>query len=179
MSAGDQGHQEQSAERRHHDQLLESLLSSPRFAAAVRGYTKEDDSCDVPFLGGSNNAGDTIYFDRSFVAAIKKGRVKYDGKPFDPRPFLKIHEAVEGAAIRLLHANYDTDNAQKLPGGHLIATWAERRAVDHAGLNWKRYQNALRPFIRKDEIETVRKPPPDLLKVPYLNTPQASEVGAK
>ena len=165
-----------SVEQQHHTALLEQLLADPKFSAAVQAYTKEDDSRDIPFLGGSNNAGDTVFFDRRFVEAVKAGKVLYDGKPFDPRPFLKIHEAVEGAAIRLLGTNYDTDNAKGLPGGHLIATWAERRAVQHAGLDWVKYQAALKPWIRADEHEQVTNPPPDLLTVPYRGTPQAREV---
>lgn len=155
------------------------LLDDPKFSAAVSAYTKEDDTHDVPFLGGSDNSGHVIYFDRAFVAAVMAGQVKYDGKAFNPIPFLKVHEAVEGAAIRLLHANYDTDNAQGLPGGHLVATWAERRAVAHAGLDWNKYQAALQPWIRKDEGEQVKNPPPNLLKVPYIGTAQAAEVGAQ
>lgn len=178
MSSGQQSVSERDdVERSHHTALLERLLAQPAFTQAVSAYSKEDDSGDVPFLGGSNNAGDTVFFDRSFVAAIKAGRVRYDGKPYDPRPFLKVHEAVEGAAIRLLGANYDTDNANGLPGGHLIATWAERRAVEHAGMNWARYQNSLRPWIKIAEKEKAKKPPADLLKVPYAGTPQMAEVG--
>ena len=177
MSSGHQHPQEQSVEYDQHSALLEQLLTNPQFAAAVQAYSKEDDQYDIPFLGGSNNAGDTIYFDRQFVDAIKAGKVLYDGKPYDPRQFLKVHEAVEGAAIRLLHANYDTDNAQGLPGGHLIATWAERRAVEHAGYDWAKYQASLEPWIKADEAEKATgKTPPDLLNVPYVGSPQAGEL---
>jgi len=162
-----------------HSAIVNKLLENPDFARAVAAYREEDDTHDIPFLGGSNNAGTCIYFDRQFVAAIKAGRVKYEGKPYDPRPFLKVHEAVEGAAIRLLHANYDTDNAQKLPGGHLIATWAERRAVEHAGLDWVKYQDSLKPWITADEHERATDPPGDLLTVPYKGTPQDAEVEPK
>lgn len=157
-------------------QLLQRLLDDPEFSKAVAGYTKRDNEHQVPFLAGSNNAGDTIYRDRDFYAAVKGGKVLYDGKPYDPTPFIDVHEAVEGAAIRKLGANYDTDNAQGLPGGHILATEAERHAVDHAGLDWQKYQASLQPWIRTDEKEKVTDPPPDLLTVPYKGTPQDREV---
>jgi hypothetical protein len=186
MATGDhQHHHEKPEDFAAHSALLHQLLDDPKFAAAVKAYRNEDDSRDIPFLGGSDNAGSTVYFDRRFVAAIKAGKVLYKGKPFDPRPFLKVHESIEGALIR----------GERTPGrvyvikihagplgyseAHAIATWAERRAVEHASLDWQTYQDALKPFIRTDETEKVANPPPDLLKVPYEGTPQLREVEAK
>lgn len=83
-----------------HERLLAQLLDDPQFSKAVSAYTKRDNDHQIPFLAGSNNAGDTIYWDRDFYAAVKAGKVKYDGKPYDPTPFTDVHEAVEGAAIR-------------------------------------------------------------------------------
>lgn len=176
MSSGDHDHAVGEQDAAAHQAFLKKLLDNPRVVRAIQHYTKENDSYDIPFLGGSNNAGDTVYFDKSFVAAIKAGKVKYDGKAYDPRRFLKVHESVEGACIRVLGCNYDTDNKAGLPGGHLIATWAEHRAVADSGLDWNKYQASLKGWIVKDEAEQAKNPPPDLLKVPYVGTKQAVEV---
>jgi hypothetical protein len=137
-------------------------LRMPEFVQALQRYQSEDDTHDVPYLGGSDRAGACILFDRQFVAAIKAGKVLYKGKPYDPRPFIRIHEAVEGVLIRMFHLDYDH--------AHLIATAAERAAVEHAGLNWDAYSNSLAPFIRADEQEKIKDPPPNLLLDAYKGT---------
>jgi hypothetical protein len=145
------------------EQELRQLLDNPQFAAAVAAYRNEDDSRDIPYLGGSDNQGTTVFFDRQFVDAIKAGKVKIDGKHIDPRPALKVHESVEGAEIRLLHFDYTR--------AHDIATIAERHAVAHLGWDWTKYEAALAPFIRIDERETITNPPANLLLDPYRGTP--------
>lgn len=168
MSSGDHA-QISGKDAPVHAVFLLKLMDNPRVVAGVRGYTKADDSHDVPFVGASNEAGDTVYLDKAFAQAVKDGKVKYDGKPFDPTPFIKLHEAIEGACIRHLHCNYDTDNKQGLPGAHLIASWAEHRAVVDSGLDWDKYQAALKPWIAKDAREKVENPPTDLVKTPKLS----------
>lgn len=164
-----------SPQHEAHTQFLHRLLDQPQFSAAVQAYRRIDENHDVPFLGGSNNAGDTIYFDRHFAQAVKAGRVKYDGQPYDPRPFVMVHEAVEGAAIRLLGLHYDKPK-DGMPGAHEVATWAERRALQHAGYDWAKHQAALDPWIKAGEHERVTNPPPDLLVEPYKGTPEDKKV---
>lgn len=162
--------------RRHpvtdeHRQELEQALADPKFAAALAAYKNEDDSHDIPFLGGSDNAGKTIYFDRKFNNAVKAGKIKYGGQPYDPRPFVRVHEAVEGALIRLHGLDYTQ--------AHDIATAAEKHAVEATGRDWNKHQNSMRNAIKISEAEKAKNPPPDLLKVPYEGTPQAKKVGEK
>lgn len=161
MSSGHRhadGHPIRAGEARE----LAQAMADPRVHAAVAAYTGEDDSHDVPDLGGSDNAGHSILFDQGFVAAIKAGRFMYDGQPFDPRPFLRVHGAVEGALIRILGFDYVK--------AHLLATIAERHAVEASGRAWDAYESAFRPFIRATEAETQGNWPPDLLLAPYKGT---------
>lgn len=160
MSSGDRDHDHPI--RADEARELAANLARPDIQAAIAAYTQTDETHDCPDLGGSDNAGRTIIFDQGFVSAIKAGRFKYEGQPFDPRPFLRIHEAVEGALIRLL--GYDYDRA------HLQATIAERQAVEKAGMVWAKYQQAFQPFIRATESERDGNWPPDLLLAPYKGT---------
>lgn len=170
--------------RAEHSQQLERLLADPKFTAAIANYKTTDENHDIPFLGGSDNAGRTVYIDRNFAKAVKAGGVRYDGKPYDPRPFIKLHEEVEGA---LLRGEYEPGTIilviprQKgfdYPTAHDIATCAERHAVEATGRTWDKHQDAMKPWIKADEKEKITDPPPDLLKLPYQGTPEAKEVGA-
>lgn len=156
MSSGAPHHGPIDADR---ERELRQLLDNPDFAKAVAAYRNEDDTHDIPYLGGSDTGGTTVFYDRAFVAAIKAGKVKIDGKPIDPRPALKVHETIEGAEIRLLHYDYTR--------AHDIATVAEQHTVAHLGWDWAKYEAALAPFIHSDEIEKITNPPPNLLLVAY------------
>lgn len=168
MSSGDRGHDHPI--RAEDTEKLSWLLNQPDFQKALAAYTDIDEEHDCPDLGGSDNAGHTIIFDRVFVAAVKAGKFLYQGKPLDPRPYLFIHESVEGVLIRLLGLDYTE--------AHLFATLAERHAVESDGLNWGKYQEAFQPWIRKTEAETKGNWPPDLLLTPYKGTPIYSKLAA-
>jgi len=51
MSAG---HQVPVSVGPAHDAQLEHLLDNPKFQQAVGAYKNENDSYDIPFIGGSN-----------------------------------------------------------------------------------------------------------------------------
>lgn len=174
MSAGDH-----HPIREDRTQLLQSLLNDPQFVRAVQNYRTVDATKKIPFLGGSDNAGRKVFLDRDFAKAIQNGNVRYRGKSFDPTHLLGVHEGVEGA---LLRGEYGPQHGLP-PGGldytqsHDIATAAERHAAEHLGLDFDRYQGALKPWIKKDEHEQDKgKTPDDLLSAPYQGTPQAGEV---
>lgn len=167
MSSG-AGHQHPIDADRERE--LHALVDNPEFAKAVSSYRNEDDTKDIPYLGGSDTDGTTVFFDRAFAAAVKAGQVKIDGKPIDPRPALKVHESIEGAAIRLLHFDYTK--------AHDLATIAERHTVAHLGWSWDKYQDALKPFIRGEESETIHDPPANLLLAPYEGTPLLAKIKA-
>lgn len=165
------GHHTGHPIRAEHTELLEKLMQDPRFVAAVQAYNKVDDKHDVPFLGGSDNTGRVVYFDRNFANAVRGGAVRYERQPYDPRKFVHIHEAVEGALIR--HHGLDYTRA------HDLATAAEQHAVEASGGNWTKHQDSMKPWIKRDEKEKITSPPPNLLTVPYRGTPQDKEVEGK
>ncbi len=135
---------------------LSDYFRDPEFKSALAKYDTTDTDHDIPYLGGSNNSGTTVYYDRRFAkSALHK-------LPYDPDAFLRIHESVEGVLIRLYGKDYTA--------AHDLATIAERHAVEAAGHSWKQYSDMLRPFISEDENEDVTDPPDDILLLPYLGT---------
>lgn len=168
MSSGDHAHHKFLG---HEDAELHALLDNPKFAAALQAYKTGDSSYDIPFLAGSDNSGTKTFVDHDFFEAIRQHKVLYEGKPFNPLPFIDVHEKIEGACIRLFGWDYSRS--------HDLATVAERRAVEHKGLDWNKYQDSLKPWIKADEAEKATgKTPPDLLEVPYKGSPQDREVSA-
>lgn len=154
---------------------LEMLLAHPQFVAAVKAYDREDCDHDIPFVGGSGTDWRTIFWDRQFCAAIKARRFLIAGRPQDPRPVGKVHEAIEGAIIHLWELARQLfgwpETQAKYPRAHDIADVAEHHAALERGWNWDDYQNGYKPFIRMDEREQIVNPPPNLLLVPYIGTP--------
>lgn len=142
---------------------LAKLLDNPQFSAAVAAYKTEADGYDLPYAGGSDITGKVVFWDRHLSAAIKAKQFIVDGKPIDPRPAGKVHEAVEGAQIRILGKPY-------LPS-HDLADIAEAHAVAHLGWPWLAYQAAWRPFVKAEEREKIQRPPPTLLLEAYRGTP--------
>ena len=133
------------------------LMRDQRFQAGLRRYRRVDEKHRIPFLAGSDNAGETVYYDESLPR-----RIRVDGKPIDPRKFIWWHETVEGVLIRLYHFDYAR--------AHRYANAIEKMKVEKAGIRWAGYERALEPFIRKDEHELAGKNPPDLLLEPYRGT---------
>jgi len=121
---------------------VRALMRDKRFQLALRRYTIADNDHRVIYLAGSDNAGTTVFYDADLPA-----KIRIAGKMIDPRPFLKWHEVVEGILIRLYGFDYYK--------AHRWATAIERLMVEKAGIVWKLYQAALRPFIHADEVEAV------------------------
>lgn len=144
---------------------LGEYFKDPKFKTALARYDTEDDKHDIPYLGGSDNAGTTIYFDRRLP-------LPHEHKlPYDPRQFLRIHESVEGVLLRAYGLTYTQ--------AHDLATIAERQAVEAAGHRWKQYSEMLEPYIRADEKETADNPPDDLLLNAYKGTPWFAKLRAE
>ena len=137
------------------------MIANKRFQAALRGYTDTDGSKCIPYLAGSDESGTTVFFDEHLPAKIS---VRKNGtlKSLDPRPFLRIHETVEGVLIRL----YGFDYAK----AHRYATCEERAAVEAAGIAWRSYETALEPMIRIDEHDKPTNMPKNLLSAAYKGT---------
>lgn len=154
---------------------LETLLANPQFAAAVSAYKLEDCTHDVPYVGGSLTDWRTVCWDRKFCQAVQQGKFLIGGKPEDPRPCGRVHEATEGVIIHLWELCRQLlgwpETTEKYPRGHDIADVAEHHAVLHKGWPWPDYQAGWRPFVRLDERETITDPPRNLLLDAYRGTP--------
>lgn len=166
----------------HHAQLARFMADS-KFVHAVADYRKDDENHDVPYLGGSDNKGTTVFFDRRFADAVKRGKIRYGGNSYDPRPFVRTHEAVEGAILR---GQYNPKSVILIvpgkdgfdyPTAHDIATAAEQHAVHAAGLDWNKHQQSMQNIIRITEAEKPKNLPPDLLKAPYQKADQSEDAG--
>jgi hypothetical protein len=133
------------------DKLERNL--GPRFKELYDRGARIDRDHDVPYVAGYSKNGRTIYMDRKLPMHLHG---------VDIRPYLREHELVESI---LIHAfKYDYHDA------HQLATRFERRKVERDGkLTWKEYQAFYAPWIKRDETETIRKPPTDLDLTPYVD----------
>lgn len=126
------------------------MLADDRVVERVRAKVKVDKSHDVPYVAGYSKDGKTIYIDR---------HVKLNMNGTDITPFLLVHEKTEKALLD----NFDLDYMQ----AHHVALHAEKRAVEHAGLDWKKYSDFIDPFIKKLGHEKLDDVPKDLDLEPY------------
>lgn len=128
---------------------IEDPLDTPKWERLIqinRNY-------EVPWIAGYSEDNKTIYIDR---------RLPKTFKGHDIARFLVVHEEVEKALRDKL--GYDYISA------HDIATHAERRAVERAGLNWAHYDDFMNTWI--DKLEGKSNPknqPPDLEDVSTEN----------
>ena len=164
------GHRHSGKIDQDRDAELHQLMADPQFAAAVANYKNEDDTRQIPYGGGSDTEGTTVFWDKAASDRIKAGLFRIAGQPRDPRPTGKVHEAVEGAAIRHLGKDYFA--------AHDLADTAERHAVAAKGWDWNEYQDAWKPLIKQDEHETITNPPPNLLLTPYRGTKLFAKLAA-
>src|ERR1700722_7083339 len=157
MSAG---HSLHGAGGNHSSVLVSRLLKDPEVRKLIHRYDRLDDSYDLPYLAGYSSDRKIIYIDRHLPETLE---YMHDGKrkEFSPRSFLIDHESFEKALIDALGWSY--------PHAHEAATGYERRHVLQAGLFWKPYQEAYRPYIKVDEHEKLKRVPKDLDMTPYLD----------
>ncbi len=133
---------------------VDKALDDPTVKANLAKSYRIDRSYDLPYLAGYSRDGATIYIDRHLPVYLPLG-----SHGIYAAPFLEEHEHVEKAIIDALHWKY--------AAAHEVATAAERRKVISAGLNWTAYSNALKPYIKADEVEKLTSVPPDLDLTPY------------
>jgi broad specificity phosphatase PhoE len=155
---------------------LERYERDPRFHKALQQYQEINSDFRTPFLGGSSKGGGRVYQDSRYAQRVANGQIRLNGRPYDPTPFLFLHEAVEGVLIRVFGLNY--------PTAHRLASVAERLGVEKAGIRWGDHTAAMRPEIRLAETESGSGTPPDLLVDPYKGTRydkrvEANETGQK
>ena len=134
--------------------LIIEIQSHPLFMKRMREIKRVvvSKEYDIPYLAGYSNDAKTIYVDRHL-------KTRFEGH--DIIPFLKVHEICEKAVMDI--ENWDYQQA------HHIATHYERMAVESAGLNWKRYCEFLKPYIKRVSSEKLTKVPKDLDLEPYFD----------
>lgn len=137
-------------------QELEHILTDPRVSSALAKRPNINRSFDLPFLAGYSRDGKTVYIDRHLPVNIAIG-----GKSVNVTPFLVTHEHTEKTVMDVLGLKYAP--------AHAIATEVEHEQVRRI-CSPTQYEAALKPYIKKDEIEKIRLIPPDLDLEPYLDT---------
>ena len=157
------GHNVMGAHGGHSFATVQRCMDDPEVRKLLWRVEQVDDSHDIPYLAGYSTDGKTIYIDRHLpeMLGYEHGGRK---KEYSPRSFLHDHEAMEKALIDALGWRYTH--------AHDVATAYERRHVLQAGLSWKPYQAAYRPFIKADEHEKLKKVPKELDLTPYEDDPR-------
>lgn len=120
---------------------------------------------DVPYLAGASKDGKTVYIDRRVprkLAIKRRGGRGYVSVSLDP--FLAVHEETEFGLMV----------SEKMPyaQAHAIATQAEKKAVEKAGLDWDYYEKVCDGLLSHIEHEKPRQAPPDLYTKPYSHDKQ-------
>lgn len=133
---------------------VDRALSDPSVIADIKKKRTIDRDHDVVYLGGISQSGEVVYIDRHLPRYVE-----VDGKKIDTDETLPPHEIVEHALMRILGFKYAK--------AHAIATLVEHRKLEMMGVDRRSYEDVLRPYIRADEHERLKKPPADLYLRPY------------
>ena len=125
------------------DPLFRARMAKVKSIPVIRKY-------DIPYLVGSSKDTNKIYIDRHLDT--KMGNI-------DLTQFFKIHEIVEKCLLNEFGLKYQQ--------AHQIATHFEMEAVKKAGIKWNKYEEHLRPFIKKVNDEHLSSVPADLAVESY------------
>lgn len=147
---------------------LHLLMADPKFQHAVAAYRHDDESHATAYLAGSSSHGDTVHFDKDFADAVERGAVKLHGQAIDPRPAIRVHEAVEGAILRRQFSPGVWMLGRDPEGAHRVALIAERYAAEEmfGPGSWPAYFKATAAWSKQDTRREVPNPPADILRVP-------------
>lgn len=129
-------------------------LADPAFQARLAQIKKATVSYeyDIPYLAGYSKDGSRLYLDRTFW---KKAPCAHQD-----RDDILEHEDWEKTSIDVWHLPY-------LPA-HEIAIQAENALLMREGRSPSAYNERLKPWIERDELEpATAKLPPDLDMTPY------------
>lgn len=151
------GHSHSSSSPQISLQSVEGLLNQPKVRALYLQKPKLNFEFDIPYLAGYSKDGKTIYFDCHLPRKLKVG-----GRLMNLVPSLTEHEHVEKSLIDALGYKYAP--------AHNAATVAEHRVVRAEGFLPSEYEKALRPFIKADAIERIKRAPADLDLTPYIDS---------
>ncbi len=143
-------------------QAIDRLLKNPEVTKLLWRVQDVCHDYDLPYLGGYSENGETIYIDRHLPEELT---IEEDGhkRSFDPSRFITMHERFEKAVMDACGWTYGHS--------HQAANGYERRGVIAAGMSWVPYNNTLKPFIKADEHEALKKVPANLDMKPYYAPP--------
>lgn len=143
-------------------QVIDRLLKDPAVVKLLHRVRDISHDYDLPYLSGYSEDGKTVYIDRHLPYELT---IEEDGhkKTFNPDRFLTRHEDFEKAVMDALGWSY--------AHAHQAATGYERRGVVSAGIPWGPYSKCLKPFIKADEHEALKKVPANLDMKPYYAPP--------
>ena len=150
-----------------HDEIPEALFvkaqDDPRFQAILaRGYTVNYDY-DIPYLGGYNVDGNTVYIDRDVPRRIPYKRTQIIIWPNGLVAGVCTHEHWEKTAM----LTYGWDYTRS----HMLANRAEEEFVKRKlGVSMEFYNRVWDPLVKITEHKLHRKGislPPDLDRAPY------------
>lgn len=133
---------------------LMAELKNPAVDAEIKRPKKIDRAHDIPYLAGYAKDDKTIYLNRDFDPAWT-----YKGKKVDLSKYIEVHEKTEKAVLD--HTKLDYQHA------HIIATQAERDAVEKDGIDWDAYSKRLEQPIKSAATQPLKSVPQDLDLTPY------------
>jgi hypothetical protein len=147
---------------------LARFLSEPTVAAYLAKPKHIDEEHDCPDLAGYSVDGRTLFVDRH----LAKAKPAIAGAPFERWIEGLIgqhgHEPVEKAAI---DQGYDY-----LAAHEDFATPAEHLVLQAKGIDPKVYEKQLRPWIKREEVQRIERPPLTLDCHPYYDHPDANDL---
>lgn len=159
----------------HQAQELERFWSDPAILAWLSKPHEVVSSYDVPDLCGYSTDGKRLYVDRHLAQAKPRvAAVPYSTWipvliGIDVPHHRAGHEPAEKAAIDVWGYSY--------PAAHEdIANPNEHEYAKALGIDWAAENNALKPWIKRTELERIEKPPLDLDCRPYFEDPDANDI---
>jgi hypothetical protein len=149
------------------DELLDEVLANPKVKRALTLPFTLVTEFDVPYLGSSSIGGKKVFLDRHLkFRDWPYGILPLQFRKIDVKPPLIRHERLEIILENSLNWSY-------FKYAHPTAQHYEERWVRLRGFDPKDYERMLRPFIKADEHEKLKKVPVDMDLRPELAPPKS------
>lgn len=155
------------------DELLNEALAHQKVKRGLaQPFTLVTDF-DVPYLGSSSIGGKKVFLDRHLkYRDWPYGILPLQFRKIDVRPPLIRHERLEEILENELGWSY-------FKYAHPVAQHYEERLVKRLGFDPKDYEKMLRPFIKADEHERLKKVPADMDLRPEMAPPKSVSLLAR
>lgn len=151
---------------RKDSELTSIIAKSAKLRAHLAKTPTVDETHDVPDTGGYAKADedDTVYIDRHLARAAPE----IEGEPYTVwRQALIDHEWMEKGLVQILGYEYEA--------AHEFASMYEDRTVRRLNMRPFKYNKGLAPFIKRDVLERVTRPPVKLDCTPYKGPHQTAD----